>query len=54
MNGLIITHYYHLQSLTVAAGREVKKGDIIGYEGATGKATGCHLHFEVIGANQPF
>lgn len=54
MGGTIITHYYHLQSLTVSAGQEVKKGDVIGYEGTTGRSTGCHLHFEVIGAGQPF
>ncbi len=54
MGGAIITHYYHLRSLTVAAGREVKKGDVIGYEGMTGNSTGCHLHFEVIGAGQRF
>ena len=54
MGGTIITHYYHLQSITVAQGQEVKKGDVIGYMGTTGNSTGCHLHFEVIGAGNPF
>jgi murein DD-endopeptidase MepM/ murein hydrolase activator NlpD len=54
MGGTGITHYYHLQSFNVAPGREVKKGDIIGFMGNTGKSTGCHLHFEVIGAANPF
>jgi murein DD-endopeptidase MepM/ murein hydrolase activator NlpD len=40
------TWYWHLSSEQVSVGQEVKTGDLIGYEGATGIATGCHLHFE--------
>jgi murein DD-endopeptidase MepM/ murein hydrolase activator NlpD len=54
LGGTIITHYYHLQSILAIAGQSVKKGDIIGFMGSTGKSTGCHLHFEVIGAANPF
>jgi len=54
LGGSVITHYYHLQSILVVQGQEVKKGDVIGLMGATGKSTGCHLHFEVIGASNPF
>jgi hypothetical protein len=54
MGGAVTTHYYHLQSVAVTAGREVKKGDIVGTMGKTGKSTGCHLHFEVGGAKNPF
>jgi murein DD-endopeptidase MepM/ murein hydrolase activator NlpD len=41
------TWYWHLQREIVSVGQEVKVGDLIGYEGATGNATGCHLHFQV-------
>lgn len=54
LGGTIITHYYHLQTLSVVQGQEVKKGDVIGFMGKTGQSTGCHLHFEVIGAANPF
>jgi len=54
MGGTVITHYYHLQAILVTQGQEVKKGDVIGLMGTTGKSTGCHLHFEVIGAANPF
>lgn len=45
--GNIETRYGHMSRLNVAAGQTVKKGDIIGYVGSTGRSTGPHLHYEV-------
>ncbi len=42
------THYWHLSNEIVTVGEQVQTGDLIGYEGMTGQATGCHLHFAVI------
>lgn len=39
------TIYAHLQEATVATGDIVNQGDIIGYVGKTGRATGAHLHW---------
>ncbi len=53
--GVIINHggglqtwYWHMQArVIVHPGQAVSRGQVIGYEGATGFATGCHLHFAV-------
>ncbi len=42
------THYAHLSKIMVRVGQRVKRWDPIGEVGQTGKATGPHLHYEVI------
>jgi murein DD-endopeptidase MepM/ murein hydrolase activator NlpD len=41
------TKYGHLSSFNVKPGQSVKRGDVIGRLGATGRATGYHLHYEI-------
>jgi murein DD-endopeptidase MepM/ murein hydrolase activator NlpD len=39
--------YAHFSKVTVKVGQLLKAGQLIGYEGATGHATGCHLHYSL-------
>jgi murein DD-endopeptidase MepM/ murein hydrolase activator NlpD len=43
----IVTKYGHLSRIAVTGDQEVKRGDVIGYVGSTGRSTGAHLHYEV-------
>lgn len=41
------TRYAHLSRIVATEGSWVKKGDLIGYVGSTGRSTGPHLHYEI-------
>ncbi len=50
-DGTLYVKCFHMSAISVRVGQQVKEGDVIGASGATGNATGPHLHFQV---EQPF
>jgi len=55
----VITYYGHLSKISAKPGQGVNRGDIIGYVGHTGHTippgpAGCHVHFDVRFAKNPF
>jgi murein DD-endopeptidase MepM/ murein hydrolase activator NlpD len=48
----LMTRYGHLSRFQVRAGARVNRGDVIGLVGSTGRATGPHLHYEVLANGQ--
>jgi murein DD-endopeptidase MepM/ murein hydrolase activator NlpD len=59
-NSIVLTHGYgiatrfgHLSGYAIRIGQQVKRGDVIGYVGATGRATSAHLHYEILVGGRP-
>lgn len=58
---LVISHpnstqtlYAHLKEIYVKVGQTLTQGQVIAVIGSSGNSTGCHVHFEVRGARNPF
>lgn len=49
----ITTWYAHLSAFSAIAGARVKRGEVIGYTGISGRSTGPHVHYEVRMNNAP-
>jgi murein DD-endopeptidase MepM/ murein hydrolase activator NlpD len=59
-NEIVIDHafgfgsrYAHLDQVLVTEGQKIKRGQVIGKVGQSGRATGPHLHYEVLYENKP-
>jgi murein DD-endopeptidase MepM/ murein hydrolase activator NlpD len=47
------TRFGHMSKVAVKPGQHVRRGDVIGYVGSTGHATGPHLHYEILFNGRP-
>jgi murein DD-endopeptidase MepM/ murein hydrolase activator NlpD len=47
------TRYGHLSGFAVKPRQRVKRGDVIGYVGSTGRSTGAHVHYEILANGDP-
>jgi murein DD-endopeptidase MepM/ murein hydrolase activator NlpD len=59
-NAIVLDHGYgigtrfgHLSRFAVRVGQRVRRNEVIGYVGATGRATSSHLHYEILHNGQP-
>jgi murein DD-endopeptidase MepM/ murein hydrolase activator NlpD len=59
-NAIVVSHGYgigtrfgHLSRFAVHPGQQVRRGEVIGYVGATGRATSPHLHYEILVYGKP-
>lgn len=44
----LTTRYGHMSSFVAKPGIRIKRGDVIGYVGSTGRSTGTHVHYEIL------
>jgi murein DD-endopeptidase MepM/ murein hydrolase activator NlpD len=44
----ISTRYGHMSRIAVSTGQTIRRGDVIGYVGSSGRATSAHLHYEIL------
>lgn len=49
----LTTRYAHLSRVNVKTGATIQRGDVVGFVGSTGRASGPHLHYEVWAHGQP-
>lgn len=48
----LTTRYGHLSRFNVKAGASVRRGDVLGFVGSTGRSTGAHLHYEILASGK--